>query len=89
MKVYAFSRGSEFSDFMESNCEKCSEYNFENPKWYIDIAIGTAYVLDGKVDKEIYEQIKTGTCKKRLELAKIEKEKHIDKETLKLFKEID
>ena len=62
MKVYAFSRGSEFSDFMESNCEKCSEYNFENPKCYIDIAIGTAYVLDGKVDKEIYEQIKTGTC---------------------------
>jgi hypothetical protein len=53
-KVYIFSCGTQYADWVGSNCERCTKYDANDlPTCEIDEAIGMAYMDDGKVTEEI------------------------------------
>lgn len=53
-KFYIFSSGSQYGDWVASNCERCAKYDVNDlPTCEIDEALGLAYLDDGKVTPEI------------------------------------
>lgn len=56
-KVYIFSSGSQYSDWVSSNCERCTKYNKEGVSdCEIETALLCAYFDDGKVAPDIAER---------------------------------
>lgn len=54
-----FSNGSQYSDWLSSNCERCKKYDYEHPELSCELenAIGIAAITDGKVTQEIYKRM--------------------------------
>ena len=53
-RIRIFSSGSQYGDWVGSNCERCTKYDVNDlPTCEIDEAIGMAYMGDGMVTPEI------------------------------------
>jgi len=53
-RVRIFSSGSQYSDWVASNCERCTKYDLDDlPTCEIDEALGVAYFEDGTVTEAI------------------------------------
>lgn len=52
-KIYPFSNGSQYADWLQRNCDKCALYSEEKPECDIDIAFLHAQVNGGSIPEEI------------------------------------
>lgn len=57
--VYIFSCGTQFADWQEANCFRCTKYDYENPgaRCDLDMALLEAQVGDGTVSAEIARRL--------------------------------
>lgn len=54
-RVYVFSTGSQYADWGERNCQRCTKYNPERytGECELDGAMGVAYLTDGRFEPDI------------------------------------
>ena len=55
----AFSNGTQYADWLDSNCLRCKKYDYANPEQSceIDNAISMAAMSDGQVPLEIFDRM--------------------------------
>lgn len=67
-KVYVFSCGTQYADWIFNNCETCKKgYDYENDEYRCDIQkeLDFAYISDGMIDYEIAKRMGYFKAKKK------------------------